>query len=163
MSLFKFLASDKLLKEIRNPYSEVISINEALKRNIEVDDFVLNHKDIDKDEKNILIFDSEEHLGEIEIYHDMYYSSEYAKEYSRKKYFSELQWRYTEIRAKQLVDYLKEQLKEVDEIEIWSIWLDEHESATIKTVNVEELSVTDIEFLDPFKGYGTPIGLIINK
>lgn len=161
MSLFQYLASDKLLKEIRNPYAEFISINEALKRNIEVDDAIVNGGYFDLDEKNIMIYDSEEHIGEIEIYHDMYYSSEYAKEYSRKNYFSELQWRYTKIRAKQLVDYLKEQLKELDEIEIWSIWLDEHKSANIKSVNIEELSVADLDFLN--NGCETPICLIIKK
>jgi hypothetical protein len=161
MSLFQFLASDKLLKEVRNPYVEFISINDALKRNIEVDDSVMNNENIDKDEKIIMISDSEEHIGEIEIYHDMYYPSIYAKEYSSKKYFSELQWRYTEIRAKQLVDYLKEQLKELDEIEIWSIWLDEHKSANIKSVNVEVLSTTNLDFLD--NGYETPICLVVKK
>jgi hypothetical protein len=124
MSLFEFLASDKLLKEVKNPYVEFISINEALKRILVVADFMMNDKIFDKDEKSIMLCVSDEHLEEIEIKHDMYYSSEYTKEYSKKQYFSELQWSYTETRAKQLLDYLNEQLISIDEIEIWSIWLD---------------------------------------
>lgn len=163
MSLFQFLASDKLLEEVKNPYVEFISINEALKRNIEVSDLFMNDTKIDKDEKIILFCDSEEHLEEIEINHDMYYSSEYAKEYSKKQYFSELQWRFTEVRAKQLVDYLNEQLKKLDEIEIWSIWLEEHKLASIKSINASELSITDLAFLDTSSGYEKPICLIIKK
>jgi hypothetical protein len=162
MSLFEFIASDKLLKEVKNPYVEFISINDALERNIEVADFMMNDN-IDKDEKFIIFFESVEHLEEIEIKHDMYYSSEYAKEYSNKKYFSQLQWRYTEIRAKQLVDYLNEQLMSIDEIEIWSIWLDEHKSASIKSINANELSITDLSFLDTSNGYEKPKCLIIKK
>jgi hypothetical protein len=30
-SLFQFLASDKLFKEVKNPYIEFISVNDALK------------------------------------------------------------------------------------------------------------------------------------
>ena len=163
MSLFQFLASDKLLKEVKNPYIEFISIKEASKRNIELNDFTMNDTEIDKEDKTIMVCDSEKYLGEIEINHDMYYSSEYAEEYSNKQYFSELYWRYTEARAKQLVDYLKEQLKNSDEVEIWSIWLDEHKSASIKSINVNELSIADLEFLDISNGYEKPKCLVIKK
>ena len=163
MSLFQFLASDKSLKEVKNPYIEFISINEAIERNIEIADFIVNNEEIDKDIKTIMICDSEEYLYEIEINKDMYYSSEYAKEYSNKQCFSELKWRYTEVRAKQLIDYLKEQLKNSDEVEIWSIWLDEHKSASIKSINFNELRIEDLEFLDISGGYDKPECLIIKK
>ena len=107
--------------------------------------------------------DSEEHMEEIEINHDMYYSSEYAEEYSNKQYFSELCWRYTEARAKQLIEYLKEQLKSSDEIEIWSIWLDDHKSASIESINVNELSIADLKFLDTSNAYEKPKCLVIKQ
>lgn len=163
MTLFQFLAGDKLLKEVKNPYVKFISINEALKRNIEVADFIINDRKINKDEKIIMFCDSEEYLDEIEINHDMYYSPKYAKEYSKKKYFSELQWRYTKVRAKQLIDYLNEQLKNSDEIEIWSIWLEEHESPSIKSINANELRIADLAFLDTINGYEKPKCLIVKK
>lgn len=102
----------------------------------------------------------EGYLNEIEIKNNMYYSCEYEKEYSDKKYFSELQWRYTEARAKELIEYLKEQLKDLDEIEIWNIWLDDNGLESIKSVNITELSVQDLEFLN---SSDKPACLIINK
>ncbi len=163
MSVFQFLASDKVLKEVANPSIEFISINEAIKRNIEIADFIVNDTKINKDEKNIMVCDSEEHLDELEIKHDMYYSSEYAEEYSKKRHFSELQWNYTEARAKQLVDYIVDQLINVDEIEIWSIWLDDHESAHIRTINMKELTIADLAFLDISNGFKRPECLIVKK
>ena len=163
MSSFQFLASNKLLKEVKNPYIEIISINEALRRNMRIEESLMNNINIDRDKEMLLFFDSEEHLGEMEIKNVMYYSSRYAEEYSNKQYFSELSWDYTEARAKQLVEYLKEQMNSLDEIEIWSIWLDEHKSASIKSVHINELSITDLEFLNLLKGYETPKCLIIKR
>lgn len=163
MSIFQFLASDKLLEEVKNPYVKIISINEALTCNIELADFIVNDTEIDRNERNIMVCDSEEHMGEIEIKHDMYYSSEEAEKYSNKRYFSELHWMYTGTRAKQLVDYLKEQLNNLDEIEVWSIWLDEYKSPSIKSININELSITDLEFLNTSNGYEKPKCLIIKR
>lgn len=159
MSLFEFIASDKLLDDVKNPYFEYLSLNDAIERNIVVADNIMTNKD----EKIIMLYESPEHPGEISIRKDMFFSSGYAREYSNKKYFSEFFWSYTEIRAKQLIDYLNEQLKSTDEIEIWSIWMDEHKTATIKTVNANELSITDLAFIDTSNGYEKPKCLIIKK
>ncbi|MCD8502162.1 MAG: hypothetical protein LRY71_11335 [Bacillaceae bacterium] len=163
MSIFQFLASDKQLHERKNPYIEYISINEALKRNVEMPSFILEDTDVDKDEKNIMYCDSEEHLNELEINHDLYYSVEYAQEYTDKPFVSELQWRYTKARAQQLIDYLVDQLQHVDEIEVWSIWLDEQEPAMIRTVLAAELKVSNLDFLDGTKGFLRPECLIVKK
>lgn len=163
MSVFQFLASNKVLDEIENQYVEYISINEAIKGNIEIEGFILNDIKIDRDEKNIMIFDSEDHLEELEIKNNMYYSSKYAKEYSNKQYFSQLYGRYTKSRAKQLHDYLANQLKDINEMEIWSIWLDEHKLASIKSININELSIEDLEFLDISKGYEKPKCLLVKN
>lgn len=163
MSVFQFLASEKRLNEIKNPYIEYISLNDALKRNVEIPSFIMEDTDTDKDEKNILYCDSEEHLDELEINHDLYYPPEYAKEYSSKSFFSELQWRYTNARAQQLVDYIIDQLQYVDEIEIWSIWLDEREPANITTTHVNDLSIVDLSFLDMRKGFERPACLVVKK
>lgn len=91
MSLFQFLASDKILDEVDNTYVEFISINDAIERNIKIADFILNDTKKNRDEKIIMICDSEELLDELEIKSDMYYSSDYAEEYSKREYFSSLQ------------------------------------------------------------------------
>ncbi len=65
MSLFQFLASDKLLKEVKNS-------------------------------------------NKIEINNNMYYSDSYAKDYSSKKFFSELHWISAKSSAGEFINYLKE-------------------------------------------------------
>jgi hypothetical protein len=162
MSLFQFLASDKILEEIKNPYIELLSVNEAIKRNIELDDFVLNDSKINRDEKIIMSCDSEEHLDELEIKYDMYYSSECAEKYSEKQFFSEMQWRYTEGRAKRLYDYIITQLRIAEEIEIWSIWLDDQESANIRRINITEFSISDLDFLYKSNGFEKPECLVVS-
>lgn len=163
MSAFQFLGSDKPLHEMANSKVEFLSINEAIERNIELDDFILNTTKLNRDEKSIMFCASEEDLDELEIKQDMYYSHEYAKEYSGKQHFSQLHWRYTEARAKQLVDYIIDQLRNVDEIEIWSIWLDDREQASIKEINIGELTIKDLAFLDISKGFKKPEGLVVVK
>lgn len=149
MSRFQFLASDRVLMEVKNPYIELISINEAMARNIKLPDLVMASTEIDRDKKIMIACDSEEQLNELEIKNDMYYSSEYAKEYSNKLYFSELRFRYTEKRAKQLLDYLKGQMNNLEEIELWSIWLgEEDKSPNIKSKNINEVTIADLYFLN---------------
>ncbi|ABW19467.1 hypothetical protein [Alkaliphilus oremlandii] len=149
MSRFQFLASDRMLMEVKNPYRELISINEAIIRNIKIPDLVMDSTEIDRDKKFIVACDSEEQLNALEIKNDMYYSSEYAKQYSNKLYFSELRFRYTEKRAEQLLDYLKGQINDLQEIELWSIWLGEEDAtASIKSKNINELTIKDLAFLN---------------
>lgn len=161
MSLFQFLASDKQLEDVKNKLVEFISINEAIEQGIEFDDSIINDPEIDKDEKALASFRNEEDLNEIEITSNGYHSKEYAKEYSNKKYFSELNWRFSETRAKELITYLKEELEKCEEIELWSIWIDEFEEATIKTVDVNSLTVDDLRVLDISSGYDKPKCLVI--
>ncbi len=163
MSLFQFLACDKKLEEIKSIHKELISVKEAIDRNIELADFVLNNSSLNRDEKIILIVDSEELMDELEINHNMNYSSEYSEKYSKKLHFSEINWRYTKPRAKQLYDYIVDQLRTVEEIEIWSIWLDAPETAVIKFININELSVEDLKFLDISNGFEKPECVVVRS
>lgn len=61
LSYYHFLASDQELTEIINPRVETISINEALKRNARVADFLLNDQTIDRDEEILLFSEDETH------------------------------------------------------------------------------------------------------
>ena len=163
MSLFQFLACDKELEEIKNNHKEIISINEALSRKIELGDLILNNSSLDRDEKMILICDSEELLDELEINHNMNYSSEYSEQLSKKRHVSEIQWRYTEPRVKQLYDYIVDQLRTAKEIEIWSIWMDAPETAVIKSINVNDLTVEYLKFLDISNGFEKPECVVVRS
>ena len=44
-------------------------------------------------------------------------------DYTDKKYAVGLEWRYTEGRAAKIVDYIRENLKNADSIELWHVWL----------------------------------------
>jgi hypothetical protein len=100
-------------------------------------------------------------LNKIEISNNMYYSASYAKDYSDKKYFSELHWISAKSSARQFINYLKEQLEELNEIEIWNMWLEPYGLASIKSAHISELSIHDLEFLDI--STDTPICLIVKK
>jgi hypothetical protein len=101
------------------------------------------------------------YLSKIEINNNMYYSDSYAKDYSDKRYFSELHWISVKSSAGQFIVYLKEQLEELNEIEIWNMWLDPYGLASIKSAHISELSIHDFEFLD--RSTDTPICLVVKK
>lgn len=103
------------------------------------------------------------YLDDIEIKNSGYHFCGYEKDYSNKKYFSGLDWVYTESRANQLIDYLRSQLETLEEIEIWSIWVDDYEAASIKSVNINGLCIEDLEFLNTADGFEKPKCLIIKR
>ncbi|QNO13482.1 hypothetical protein HYG86_01210 [Alkalicella caledoniensis] len=145
MSIYQFLASSKPLKEVKNPYIKMLSINEMLARKMKVPSFLLDSP-TDRNEKIVLHFDSEEHLDEIEITIENNIPMDYLKKYTSKNHIYTLSWRYTEKRAKKLLQYIQEQLKQVEEIELWNTWMDEKiEGITLEKVNIKELTVQLIE------------------
>lgn len=162
MSSYQFIASNKPLPEVENPYEEYLSINDMIKRKMKVDKDLLKDHSINRNEKIILYYPTEESFHELVLYKDQGYAH-YAKEYSSKRFFTGIQWQYTEKRAEQLVTYLKEQLKTNDELEVWDIWLDDHEEAVVKTVKANQLSITDLAFLHWDKGFEQAQCLVIKK
>ena len=104
---------------------------------------------------------NEGYLNKIEVSNNMYYSGLYAKDYSDKKYFAELHWISAKSGAGQFINYLKEQLAGLNEIEIWNMWLEPYGRASIKAIHISELNIQDLEFLDSYTD--TPICLIVKK
>lgn len=104
---------------------------------------------------------NEGYLNKMEINNNMYYSDLYAKDYSDKKYFSELHWISAKSSARQFINYLKEQLEVLNEIEIWNMWLEPYGLASIKSAHISELNIHDFEFLN--SSTDTPICLIVKK
>lgn len=163
MSFYHFLASDHKLSEIENPNVETLSINEAMERNIKVADFLLEDESIDRDEEILLYSESEEELYELEITNELYFPREYAEEYSNKKYFSEIHGRYSEKRAQELLLYLVKEMKTADEIEVWRVQDDEYMTPEIRTVDVSDLEIRDLNFLDFNRAHTNSICLVIHK
>lgn len=59
-----------------------------------------------------------------------------------KKYAVYLEWwRYTEGRAKNIIEYIKENLEHTDEVEIWRIWAGAGEIFNVHTKNISLASL----------------------
>ena len=68
MSLFNFIASDRPIPEVENPYIETFSVNEALEKGIKVPEVLLEKADLDRNKKVMLTIDSEEHFDILKRY-----------------------------------------------------------------------------------------------
>ena len=87
-------------------------------------------------------------------------------EYTDKKYGVHLEWNYyTEGRAKQLIEYLKNVLRDTDPVELWRVWLgvsdefDDFEDSPVihrQTISIDELTVKHIEEIDRSDVWNTP-------
>ncbi len=83
------------------------------------------------------------------------YNFEDIQSYSDKKFGVCLEWNYTDARAKNLIEYIKDTLKNTDSVELWNVWLgyyyeyDESPVIHKETVSVSDLSVEEIKvFVD---------------
>ncbi len=72
--------------------------------------------------------------------------------YCKKKYGVSLELhRFTEGRAKQIIDYIKAALQQTDSVELWNVWLlgywefDDKPYIHKRTVRIDELTVNDIQ------------------
>ena len=93
-----------------------------------------------------------------------------VREYSDKKNGVYLEWNYyTEGRAKQLIEYLKNALQNADSVELWRVWLgvsDEFEDSPVihrQTISVDEHTVKHIEEIDHADVWNTPDKMYPNK
>ena len=166
MSLYQFFASHKPLKEMANPYIEHWSINDLIAKNMEVP-FHLLDASIDRDEKICIWFDSEEHMGEINIFNAPGSSFPNYKEVSDKSKIANLEWRYTDKRAEALIQYLSEVLNDAnydDEIEFWHVWMDDSlDALDLREYEVDQLTVPILRELLGKECYEHPICLRIRK
>ena len=72
----------------------------------------------------------------------------------KKRYGVYLEWRYTEGRAKQILKYIREVLKETEQVEFWHVWLMdcyEYEDSPVihkQTISIKKMTIQDIYELD---------------
>ena len=70
--------------------------------------------------------------------------------YTNKEYGVSLEWEYTDGRAKQLIEYIKNALLETDSVEFWLVWLmdyyeyEERPYIHRYEISIDELTVDDI-------------------
>lgn len=82
--------------------------------------------------------------------------------YTDKEYGVYLEWNYTDGRAKQIIEYIKNALQETDSIEFWLVWLmdyyDYEERPFIhrKEISVNDLTVDHIKEIDSANIWNKP-------
>ncbi len=141
MSAYYFLASDFPIEEKENKLIEMLSIEEAISKGLEPPSWLNSWENLkvsNMTKKVILRADSEECFGEIEVREQN--ASFQARQFTDKKYISAIDWRYTDARALQLIEYFKEHLKTSCEIEYWYNWLDEFTEPHYTNITVDALT-----------------------
>lgn len=85
-----------------------------------------------------------------------------VQDYTDKAHGVRLEWHYTDGRAEQILNYIKNNLKNTDSIELWHVWLTEYyeyeDSPVIhnRTISVKELTVEDIKEIDNADVFNNP-------
>lgn len=85
-----------------------------------------------------------------------------VQDYTDKKYGVYLEWYYTDGRAEQILNYMKEVLEKVESIELWHVWLMDYyeyeDSPVIKkrTISIGEMTIRDIYEMDNADIWNSP-------
>lgn len=92
----------------------------------------------------ILFFEKESDLGELVIKKDNVFE-ENVRWYTDKPFIYSVNFEYSIIRLNQLLEYLKANMKEGHQLELWSIWLDDKQQTRPTICNYGEVSLEDLE------------------
>ncbi len=94
---------------------------------------------------------------------DNYFLNSFAsiKKYTNRNYGVSLEWKYTDGRANQIIEYIKTALQKSESVEFWHIWLDYYEFENRpfvhrKTISINNLTATHIKELDNAIIWNTP-------
>ena len=141
MSVCKFIASDMPLAEFTPSQDYPLHIN--------VDNGTIYDGDAD----------------------DNYFLQTFAdiEDYTDKKYGVSLEWNYTDGRAEQIIQYIKEALQKTDVIEFWHVWLmdyyelEDRPFVHRKIISVRELTTEHIKEIDNAVIWNTPDKMYPNR
>lgn len=119
MSSCSFIATNLEMPEIESK-AKYITVKEAVELNIKPHELV-PWEEMDPNAQ-VLIVEHEEDLNELVINEGSYYD---VSEYTDYPFIYEVNFVYTESRVKQLLDYLKNNMREGRIIELWRVWIDD--------------------------------------
>ena len=83
-------------------------------------------------------------------------------DYTDKKYAVSIEWRYTDGRAKQIIEYIRTALQKSDSLEFWHVWLmdyyefEDRPFIHRKTISIDELTTEHIKEIDNAVIWNTP-------
>ena len=173
MSVLTYIASDAPLKELENPHNNrLLSVNEALELGMEIPEFMLE-ADFDKNKPNVhlwydvsividpvnYIIDDGGHDDDLAILP----LEKSADIFTQKPYCVCLEWQFTKGRANRLIEYLREHLEHTTELEIWHIWMMNHDNDDYppkirnSKTSIDGLTADDIEKIEATEPWREPI------
>ena len=168
MSQLIYIASNTLLPEVKNPHYKTLSVNEALSMGIEVDEVFLK-PGYNRDEPDVILWSDTELIIDTDsgTVNDGDFDDDFAilrlsdatdDVYTEKKYRAYIEWDCTGGCAKNVIDYIRNQLKRTDEIELWHIWMGIEERPRIRkrTISIDELTSDDVIELEATDVFSEP-------
>lgn len=132
MSYYTYIASNYPLPSVKNPHDLTMSVNEALAMGIKKIPAGYLEPDFDRDAPEVILYSDRDveintetreiNDGDFDDDFALYPAEGLSDIYTEKKYAVYLDWtRYTEGRAKKIINYIRENLEHADEVEIWHI------------------------------------------
>jgi hypothetical protein len=173
MSLYMFIASNYPMPFVGYSKTKYFKFKDEVKIDVD-DEGIIYHYTNDSDrnspdllipccaeEADTIVVDSEESLQEIRI--SKGHKCDHTEWYTDKNNIYTLDWRYTDKRANELINYFKDNMKIGYEVELWSTWIDECKNPTKYYHNIENLKVVDVEKIFNRFGFDKPECMIISK
>ncbi|MEK4426968.1 magnesium transporter [Solibacillus sp. FSL K6-1523] len=117
MSYCSFIATNFEMPEVESRVKS-ITAKEAIELGVKPNEFV-PWENIDPDAQ-ILYAENEDDLNELVVTKDTYYN---VSGYTSYPFTYEVTFGYSESRLNQLLEYLKENIKEDQIIELWRVWI----------------------------------------
>ena len=149
MSSYSFIASDYELPEVENPKIKYITVKEAIELGIKPHELV-PWEDMSPDDQVLIVKDQKD-FDELTIKKHARNLFEDISWYTNKPYIYNVQFCYSENRAKQLISYLQENIRENYHPECWTIWLGEQQKVIPVKIKSGELSAEIIQKLFDWK------------
>ena len=153
MSYYMYLASDQPLPEVKSPHYTYMSINEAAAAGLKMPDY-LSGDGIDRDKPDVVVWcditPDQEDSSFTDDDFDIFPIEKFEDILTQKEYCCCLELSYSDGRARNVIAYIREQLKQADTVEIWNIDLSEPElPRRIKRVKIaiDDLDVPMIKKL----------------
>jgi hypothetical protein len=148
MSVYQFIAADYEIPELDNSNKRIISVQEAIELGIKAHEFMPWEK-MNPDEK-IMYFERESDFDELVIEKNTAFEMN-VRWYTKKTFIYSVNFRYSEARANQLLQYLGENMKKGSQLELWSIWLDDRQYIRPTVCNYEEVSIYNLKQMYDWK------------
>jgi hypothetical protein len=174
MRIYMFIAADYFIPTVSNSKIQRYKLEEGVKLDLDehgkwcfyTNEFDENSPELliqctEEDRADIINVDSQEDLQEVQISNNVEFND--IEFYTAKKFIRTLSWMYSELRAEELIAYLKENIKPKSEIELWSIWLDEKKEPFKLFKKINELTCEDFKRVFFNKLIDEPKCLIVSR